>query len=140
MKVEDVLVGLLEAEQAAVYAYGVLGAQLDVARRRLALAAFDAHRVARDDLQVLLGARAPGPAPEYDVRVAGSAQAMALAVRIETDLEGRWRDLVGTTAAPALRGRAVTELQASAVRAVQWRRLAGVRPLTEPFPGRSSPG
>jgi hypothetical protein len=129
------LTALLEAEHAAVYAYGVLGAHLDDATRRLALAAFDAHRADRDGLQALLrerGAAVPGPAAAYDVTVTDRADALALAVRVEDDLAGRWHDLVGDR---ALRSRAVQALGDSAVRAAQLRRAAGPRPWTQAFPG-----
>jgi hypothetical protein len=133
---DEVLAGLLEAEHAAIYAYGVLGARLDDATRRLALSAHDAHRAARDDLQRLLTSRGrdlPVPAPAYDVTVATRAQAVALAVRLEDDLAGRWHDLV---ADPGLRPRAVQGLSDSAVRAALWRRKAGPRPWTQAFPGQ----
>ncbi len=137
MTADDTLVGLLEAEHAAIYAYGVLGARLDVGTRRLALSAFDAHRASRDALQGLLAERrlaVPAPAPAYDVTVADRAQALELAVRIEDDLAGRWHDLV---ADPVLRARAVQGLRDSAVRAALWRRAAGQRPWTQAFPGAS---
>lgn len=135
MSTDATLTALLEAEHAAIYAYGVVGARLDDATRRLALAAFDAHRAGRDALQALLrerGAAVPGPAAAYDVTVTDRAGALALAVRIEDDLAARWHDLV---ADGALRARAVQALADSAVRAAQWRRTAGPRPWTQAFPG-----
>jgi hypothetical protein len=136
---DDVLVDLLAAEHAAVYAYGVLGARLDERTRALALAAYDAHRVRRDALLVQLRSRAlpaSGPAPSYDVSVADRTAALALAVRVETVLGVRWRDLVGATDDPALRRLGVQGLQDSAVRAAQWRRTAGTVPATEALPGQ----
>lgn len=135
MNVDRTLTGLLEAEHAAVYAYGVLGARLDDATRALALSAHDAHRAARDDLERLLrdrGQPVPAAAPAYDVTVATRAQALALATRVEDDLAGRWHDLV---ADGGLRARALQGLTDSAVRAAQWRRAAGPRPWTQAFPG-----
>ena len=148
MTVDEILTGLLEAEHAAVYAYGVLGARLDLATRREALAAFDAHRAARDELEGLLrdrGLDVPAAAPAYDVSAAGRPQALALAARVEDDLAGRWCDLVadaGLRDGLALTGegwippaRAVQGLRDSAVRATRWRRLAGPRPWTTALPG-----
>ena len=135
MTVDEILTGLLEAEHAAVYAYGVLGARLDLATRREALAAFDAHRAARDELEGLLrdrGLDVPAAAPAYDVSAAGRPQALALAARVEDDLAGRWCDLVADA---GLRARAVQGLRDSAVRATRWRRLAGPRPWTTALPG-----
>lgn len=134
----EALIGSLLAEHAAVYAYGVLGAHLDDATRAVALTAFDAHRALRDRLQAALRARGttpPGPAASYDVRVAGRPQALALAVRLETEVGVRWRDLVASTDDPGLRRLAVAALQDCAVRATSWRRTAGITPLTVPLPG-----
>jgi hypothetical protein len=130
---EEVLRGLLEAEHAAIYAYGVLGARLDDPERRLALTAYDAHRQARDTLRNLLGAAAPAPAPAYDVTVTTPAQARRLAVLIEDDLADRWHDLVQDQ---PLRPRAVQGLSDSAVRAALWRRWAGPLPWTQTLPGQ----
>ena len=129
---------LLEATHAAVYGYGVLGARLDERTRRLALLAFDAHRARRDQLAARLRERDgdPEPAPAaYDVSVASEAEALELAVRLEEGLSLRWRDLVGGTDDRQLRELALAGLQETAVRAVQWRRQAGVSPATVPFPG-----
>jgi hypothetical protein len=129
----QVLRDLLADEHAAVYGYGVLGARLDPKRRRLALAAYDAHRAARDDLRARLLAlheEPPASAPSYAVQAATPAEAVALAVRLEEGLAVRWRDLVAVSAEPALRGLGVQQLQDCAVRAAQW------RGAPVPFPGR----
>jgi hypothetical protein len=67
--------------------------------------------------------------------VAGRPQALALAVRLEEGLAGRWRDLVGGTDDRDLRRTGVSGLQECAVRAAAWRRLAGRRPGTVALPG-----
>jgi hypothetical protein len=129
--VQEVLTGLLVDEHAAVYAYGVLGARLPDAERRLARTAFDAHRAARDVLRsrlVAAGGTAPPPHPAYDVRVTGRSDALALAVRLEEGLAVRWRDLVAVSSERADRRLGVQHLQDSAVRAAQWRRLTGATP------------
>jgi hypothetical protein len=134
----DLLRTLVEAEHAAVYGYGVLGGRLDIATRRTAVAAYDAHRARRDLVVAALRARGvavPPPLPAYDVTVAGRADALALAVRLEEGLSLRWRDLVGGTDDRALRQLAVAGLQETAVRAARWRQLAGSEPVTVPFPG-----
>ncbi len=132
------LVALLEAEHAAVYAYGVLGGRLDEDPRRGARAAFDNHRARRDQLAALLragGAAAPVALPSYDVTVATPQQAYGLAVRLEEGLALRWRDLVVGTDDAMLRALAVAGLQETAVRAAQWRLLAGRSPVTVALPG-----
>jgi len=139
LTVRSVLSDLLRDEHAAVYAYGVLGARLDDRLRKRARSAFDSHRAARDELRrrlLQLGADADGPEPAYAVRADTSAQALALAVRVEEHLAVRWRDLVGTTSEAALRRFAVQGLQEAAVRAALWRTTAGL-PATESFPGEA---
>lgn len=132
------LVALLVDEHAAVYAYGLLGAHLGVAERRLARSGFEAHRAARDGLRSLIeqrGGHAPSAAAAYDVAVGTVPEAHALAVRVEEQLAVRWRDLVATADEAALRPLAVQRLQECAVRAALWRRAQGVSP-TVPFPGQ----
>ena len=132
------LTALVEAQHAAVYGYGVLGARLDEELRRQARAASDVHRAARDALSARLrdrGAPVPASLPAYDVEVADAPGALALAVRIEEGLGVRWRDLVAGTDDPALRRLAVEGLTQAAVRAAQWRRLAGAGAPTVAFPG-----
>ena len=136
----DLLTALVAAEHAAVYAYGVLGARLDLDLRERAQAADDAHRLRRDALAGLLrdrGAPVPASLPSYDVAVATPDDAQALAVRVEEGLALRWRDLVGGTDDPALRRVAVSGLTETAVRAARWRRSSGPRPWTVPLPGTS---
>lgn len=131
---------LLAAEHEAVYAYGVLGARLDAAQRELALVAFDAHRFSREGLVVRLraaGVVAASPPPGYAVSVANQLEALRLAIHVETDLGARWRDLAGETTDPDLRKLAVQGLSGCAVRATRWRIVAGVVPLTDPFPGQT---
>ena len=138
MSVADRLRSLVEAEHAAVYGYGVLGARLDDEGRRFARLAYDSHRARRDQLVAALtaaGVTAAAPLPAYDVAVADGPQAMALAVRLEEGLGVRWRDLVGATGSRPLRELAVTGLQETAVRAAQWRHRAGITPVTVALPG-----
>lgn len=135
---QALLTELLEAEHAAIYGYGVLGARLDERTRRLALLAFDSHRARRDQLAARLRERGgdPEPAPAaYDVGVASAQEARELAVRLEEGLALRWRDLIAGTDDRQLRELALAGLQETAVRAAQWRRQAGVSPATVAFPG-----
>lgn len=134
----DLLAELLEAQHAAVYGYGVLGARLDDAPRRTALAAYDVHRARRDALAAQLrarGAEPPPGLPAYDVAVADASEAVALAVRLEEGMALRWRDLVGGTDDVELRRLALSGLQETAVRAATWRELDGSGPVTVALPG-----
>ena len=138
MSAADRLLSLVEAEHAAVYAYGVLGARLDDTRRRAALLAYDSHRSRRDQVAAALraaGGTPPAPLAAYDATVTNAAEALVLAVHIEEGLALRWRDLVGDANDVALRQLGVSGLQEFAVRATQWRRLAGITPVTVAFPG-----
>jgi hypothetical protein len=132
------LTGLLEAEHAVLYAYGVLGARLDDATQPAAQTAASAHRSWRDRLAGLLRDRDVEPAPPrpaYEVAVSGQQDALALAVRLESGLGIRFRDLVGATDDPRLRRLAVDGLTETAVRAASWRLLLGERPPTVALPG-----
>ena len=136
----DLLAELLEAEHATVYGYGVLGARLDDATRRVALAAYDVHRARRDALAAQLRARGTEPQPSlpaYDVAVADATEALALAVRLEEGMALRWRDLVGGTDDVELRRLALSGLQETAVRAATWRERTGSGPVTVALPGTS---
>jgi len=134
----ELLATLLRAAHATVYGYGVLGARLDEASRRAALAAVDGHRARRDQLVTRLrqrGAPVPVSEPAYDISVPGPVEALALAVRLEEGMAVRWRDLVAGTDDPALRALATAGLTETAVRAARWRLRAGVRPATVALPG-----
>ncbi len=136
----SVLTDLLAAEHAAIYAYGVLGAKLDEPTRELALTSFEAHRARRDELITSVraaGIEPAGPEPAYDVAVTGRTAALALALRVETELGVRWRDLVAVTDDPRLRKLAVLGLQDSAVRATRWRTAAGTDVATVALPGEA---
>ena len=138
MNQAQALAEVLATEHQAVYAYGVLGARLDPLTRAEALKAFDAHRVRRDVLLARLRALdlpTPGPASSYDLLVSTPTQALSVAVRVETEVGIRWRDLVASTDDRALRQFAVAALQDTAVRATGWRRTAGVLPATVALPG-----
>ncbi len=132
------LAATLEAEHAAVYGYGVLGARLDDATRPAARTAYNSHRSRRDQLGTALrerSAQVPVTAAAYDVVVASQGEALLLAVRLEEGMSGRWRDLLAATDDLALRRLGLAGLQETAVRAAQWRRLAGVTPTTVALPG-----
>lgn len=134
----ELLTSLLEAEHAALYGYGVLGARLAVQQRAFALQVSDAHRARRDGVGARLrerGAAVPVAQPSYAVSVHSPEQGVALAVRLEEGLGLRWRALAGGTDDQALRRLGVSGLQETAVRAAQWRRLAGRRPITVALPG-----
>ena len=132
----------LAAEEAAVYAYGVLGVRLDgdgeVAEAR---SAEQAHRQRRDYLVTRLdqarASAAPSPAGyRLPFPVTDRASALRLAVRVEDGVAQAWRPVLPVTTGTD-RTAALAALTEAAVRATRWRRLAAVDPLTLPFPGRA---
>lgn len=133
---------VIQAEYAAIYAYGAIGAHLTGAAAAAARAAENAHRARRDVLVLQLsgdGAKPPQPDPVYALPFAVTDQASAL--RLAVDIEDRtaavWRSVLASTTGDQ-RKAALTALVDCAVRATGFRRAAGVSPATVEFPGRPS--
>jgi ferritin-like protein len=130
----------LAAEEAAVYAYGVLGVQLtgkgdqDEAR-----AAEAAHRGRRDALvsrlSALKASAAPAPAGyELPFEVTDRAEALKLAIHLEDGVAQAWRAVLPASEGSD-RATALNALIEAAVRATRWRRLGEVTPATMAWPG-----
>lgn len=135
------LAAALAGEEAAIYAYGLIGVRLtgdgDQAEAR---AAEQAHRDRRDYLvsrmDQLKASTPPAPAGyQLPFQVTGRASALKLAIRVEDGVCQAWRPVLPVAQATD-RTTALSAMTDSAVRATRWRRLAGVTPLTLPFPGR----
>ncbi|MEV4275443.1 ferritin-like domain-containing protein [Actinoplanes xinjiangensis] len=135
------LAAALAAEEAAIYAYGVIGVHLtgsdEVSRAR---AAELEHRARRDALvdriDELRASAAPAPAAyRLPFEVTDREGALKLAVHVEDGVAQAWRALLPVTEGGE-RIDALSHLTDSAVRATRWRRIAGVTPLTIAFPGR----
>ena len=133
----------LAAEQAAIYAYGVIGVRLagatDLAEARTAE---QVHRQRRDYLVIRMNelkvAAAAEPAGyQLPFPVIDRASALKLAIRIEDGVAQAWRPVLPVTR-DSDRATALAAMTDAAVRATRWRRLAAVTPLTLPFPGRAS--
>ncbi|GAA2668533.1 ferritin-like domain-containing protein [Streptomyces aculeolatus] len=114
----------LAAEHAAVYGYGVVGADAggmaDQAR-----AGYDAHRARRDTLSRVvsdLGDRPQPAAAAYALpfAVPDDAAAVRLATELEDRIAGSYADLV-RAAEGDLRREAAAALREAAVRAARWR-------------------
>ena len=130
----------LAAEQAAVWAYGLVAAH---ARDDAAMIAENrsGHLLRRDATAARLvasGAEAAPPAPAYQVsvNVVDVPSARQLAQDIEADAAAAWRVVIGSTDDPELRGFALTGLSDAAVRLAMWKRVAGATPTTVPFAGQ----
>ena len=132
----------LAAEEAAIYAYGLIGVRLPASARTEARAAEAAHRARRDvlvsRLDQLKASTAPAPAGyQLPFEVTNRASALKLAVHVEDGVAQAWRAALPVTA-DADRSASLSALTDAAVRATRWRRLAGLTPLTLPFPGRAN--
>jgi ferritin-like protein len=139
--VTEQLAAALAAEEAAIYAYGVIGVHLtdadEVSRAR---AAELEHRARRDGLvdriDELRASAAPAPAAyQLPFEVTDREGALKLAVHVEDGVAQAWRALLPVTEGDE-RVDALSHLTDSAVRATRWRRIAEVTPLTMAFPGR----
>jgi hypothetical protein len=137
---DERLVAALKAEHAAIFAYGVLGARLDSATVAYAAQAEAAHRTRRDALVLLLTERKVDPPPAepayvLPAPVTDQASALKLAVDVEQRAAAIWREALPDTTGDDRR-LALDALVDCAVRATRARRLAGIRPVTVPLPGR----
>jgi Domain of unknown function (DUF4439) len=140
--VNEQLSAALAAEEAAIYAYGLIGVRLSgEGDRTEARTAEQVHRDRRDALVSRLAqlnaSTAPAPAAyELPFAVTGRASALKLAIHVEDGVAAAWRAVLPVTE-NADRTMALSALTDSAVRATRWRRMAGVTPITLPFPGHA---
>jgi hypothetical protein len=125
----------LAAEQAASYAYGVLGAHLTGQRFAAASADGLAHERARDRLSAMITVRGGQPHPaaaayQLPHPVHTPAAARTLAITLEREVTSAYLGLVAVEA-PALRTFAATNMRDCAIRAARWSGFA------QAFPGLS---
>jgi hypothetical protein len=136
----DALGLALEAEHAAVWGYGVVGAALAAADRGAATGAEAAHRDVRDSVITVLAQRsveAPGAEGAYALPfpVLSPVDAAALAVVLEDGTAAAWVRVLDQAAERGTRELAVEALTGAEVRAVGWRTAAGRTPVTSALPG-----
>jgi ferritin-like protein len=131
------LTAALAAEEAAIYAYGVIGVNFDSnGERAEARTAEQAHRQRRDYLVTALTQPPASPAGyELPFPVTDRADALKLAIQVEDGVAQAWRPVLPVTTSTD-RTTALSALVDAAIRATRWRRLARVTPVTLPFPGR----
>jgi hypothetical protein len=115
----------LAAEQAAVYAFGVVGAYLGGSDRATAAADWLAHQAARDAIEAMLRSRGAEPgaaavAYQLPVAVHDQGDAVTLAAIIEERIAAAYLGLVAVSVT-SVREFAAGQLQASALRAAVWR-------------------
>ncbi|MFC6084427.1 ferritin-like domain-containing protein [Sphaerisporangium aureirubrum] len=124
---------VLEAEHAAVYAYGVVGARTGGTQRSSAAAGFNAHRARRDQIRGLIMARGGTPAEagasyELPFPVVTGADAARLAAFVEDRVTAAYLELASVDDF-SLRRLAALAMQECTVRAYAW------RPAIAAFPG-----
>jgi ferritin-like protein len=135
----DALSTALAAENAAIYAYGIIGVHLSAdSEKTEGHAAETAHRQRRNYLVSKLEAPPATPAG-YDLPfpVTDRDSALKLAIHIEDGVAQAWYPVLPATEGTD-RATVLAALTDSAVQATRWRKLAGTSPLTRPFPGRTS--
>ena len=136
------LAAALAAEEAAIYAYGVLGVKLTGdGYRTEARAAEAVHRGRRDvlvsRLSALKASTTPTPAGYVlPFEVTDRASALKLAIHVEDGVAQAWRAVLPATTG-ADRATGLNALVDAAVRAARWRRLGEVTPATMAWPGRA---
>jgi Domain of unknown function (DUF4439) len=135
----EALAAALQAEHAAVYGYGVVGAHLDAAGKTSAADAENVHRNRRDALILRITqekGNPPAAAAAYALPfpVVDRAGALKLAVALEAGAAVAWRSALGGTTGDD-RSMALSALIDCAMRATQWRVTSGITPATVPFPG-----
>jgi len=123
----------LAAEHAAVYGYGIVGANLTGSRQAAAMTDWVAHQVARDTLEAMLRSRGAEPVPaavayRLPVTVRTPGQAVSLAVLLEDRVATAYLGLVALNDV-SIREFGALQVRAAALRAAAW------RGSTVPFPG-----
>ncbi|MEV0246079.1 ferritin-like domain-containing protein [Nocardia sp. NPDC050712] len=138
---QQALLDALEAEYAAVYAYGVVAAYANTDRARLVAEYVAAHRARRDstiDALKVSGVAVPAPDPAYTTPfpVDDPIPAAKLAVAVENDCTVAWRAVVERADTAEFRRTGIDALTESAVRQATWQTILGTEPPTVAFPGK----
>jgi hypothetical protein len=135
-QVAAALQSALAAENAAVYGYGVAGAQLGATARDLALQDWTQHEMARDRLEAMLTSlgikpEAAQPAYQLPFPARGTGAAISLAGYLENQVAAAYLGIVALDD-PRLRTWGARQAQACALRATTW------LGRTAAFPGLTS--
>ena len=115
----------LAAEHAAVYGYGIVGANLTGNRQAAAMTDWVAHQVARDTLEAMLRSRGAQPvaaaaAYRLPVTVRTGGQAVSLAVLLEDRVATAYLSLVALSGV-SIRQFGALQVRAAALRGAAWR-------------------
>ena len=123
----------LAAEDAAVYAYGLVLSRADGSIRTAVRRELAAHRARRDGAEELWPDSPPAPVG-YLTGPDTPTSPVLLAIRIESDCCEAWRAQVATAETAAMRRYAVEALTAAAIQLARWRTLVPGAPF-EALPG-----
>lgn len=131
----------LDAEYAAVYAYGLIAAYGSPERGELIAEHTAAHRARRDaTIDALSTPSVDPPPPEsaYTVPspVTDPVSAGQLAATVEADTAVAWRSVVERGETDATRRTGIEALTECAVRQATWQTILGADPPTTPLPGQ----
>ncbi|MBD0861299.1 ferritin-like domain-containing protein [Gordonia sp. zg691] len=137
---DDPLAVAADAENAAIFTYGVITAFVAAARRRTVAENAAEHRARRDEIDraiVAAGDTPPLPAAGYTlpVEVTGPESAARAALAAEEDCARAYRALLEKAGNETGRRIGVDGLTESAVRAAGWRAALRETPVTVAFPG-----
>ncbi|MQY30746.1 ferritin-like domain-containing protein [Nocardia aurantia] len=138
---QQALIDALNAEYAAVFAYGVIAAYASPERVKIVAEYTAAHRARRDatiDALKSSGAAVPSPAAAYTTPfpVNDPIPAAQLANTVESDTAIAWRSVVERTSDTDARRTALAALTECAVRQATWQAILGINPPTVSFPGQ----
>ena len=132
------LAAAVSGEDAAIYAYGVIGSHLTGPALALAVQSELDHRNLRDQVaETMPSPPAASVIYRMPFPVTSVATALAAAVTVEERSSALWRAAVVATTGN-VRQAALNALVAGAIRTASFRRFAGNYPGTVPFPGLSS--
>ncbi|OHU18197.1 hypothetical protein BKG76_23710 [Mycobacteroides franklinii] len=137
---DTALASALANEHAAIYAYGLVSAHSVPDNNWLVTECLIEHRQCREESIAKLRGRsvtAPVAAAGYTIPfpVSTPADAIKLALQVETDTAACWRAVAEQADSGDDRGFAVRMLTESAIRAARWRVVGDITPASVPFPG-----
>ena len=129
-----------DAENAAIFTYGVISAYVSAARRSTIADQLAAHRARRDEINAAIVAAGDTPPPAaagytLPVNVTDPVSSARAALAAETDCAVAYRSLIERGDSAALRGTGVDGLTESTGRIAYWRAALNLSPVTLAFPG-----
>lgn len=137
---DTALLAAIEAENAAIFAYGIVAAFSNPARVNEVATHTAAHRARRDALTSIAtesGLTPPIAAAGYKIpfAVTDAVTAAQLGEQIEADTAAAYRALIEQAESDELRTFGVDALTDTAIRGAGWRVALGSAPATTAFPG-----